>query len=286
MGPHSFKCGKKTHADNKGDLKCLASMGPHSFKCGKVTCAIQPEPVHQASMGPHSFKCGKCCPVRCRCKAQSRFNGAALFQVRKAANKRVFISSPQTLQWGRTLSSAERWIGKPPCSPLVCGFNGAALFQVRKVIQVDAKPRRVCPLQWGRTLSSAERRCDKPPKEKHRKASMGPHSFKCGKTENFSDSSAMAMSFNGAALFQVRKEDSGFENPADSMLQWGRTLSSAESAKTERRVPFHSALQWGRTLSSAERNSRCRLWQDCWRASMGPHSFKCGKMKLADETRR
>ena len=62
------------------------------------------------------------------------------------------------------------------------------------------------------------------------------------------------------------------------MLQWGRTLSSAESREiVEERVIAWPALQWGRTLSSAESRPASGRLSRNGLASMGPHSFKCGK---------
>ena len=107
MGPHFFKC---------GNWKCIpgtsprysASMGPHFFKCGNISeqlakrraiLALQwgrtfssaetngmlqrKKPIDVASMGPHFFKCGNPRSGRTRHGTCNRFNGAALFQVRK-----------------------------------------------------------------------------------------------------------------------------------------------------------------------------------------------------------
>ena len=158
-------------------------------------------------MGPHSFKCGK------------KGSPAEIWEDMKS------------LQWGRTLSSAERSQGSAcrlpflPCfngaalfqvrkarrlgdfAPSACGFNGAALFQVRKEVHQETTSRNSHGLQWGRTLSSAESLLSiglwKSPV---RLASMGPHSFKCGK------------------LGEATKRREAWRG-----LQWGRTLSSAES---------------------------------------------------------
>ena len=74
---------------------------------------------------------------------------------------------------------------------------------------------------------------------------MGPHSFKCGKK--------LADGFNGAALFQVRKvQTPSTATLRPDRLQWGRTLSSAESTTTTTTKRYLLQLQWGRTLSSAE----------------------------------
>ena len=60
--------------------------------------------------------------------------------------------------------------------------------------------------------------------------------------------------FNGAALFQVRKVPAN-RSAEDGLqqLQWGRTLSSAESDNRLSKKELRERLQWGRTLSSAER---------------------------------
>ena len=60
-------------------------------------------------------------------------------------------------------------------------------------------------LQWGRTLSSAESRNVRASKEWIHSASMGPHSFKCGKDHRLHLFNTVEYRFNGAALFQVRK---------------------------------------------------------------------------------
>ena len=48
-----------------------------------------------------------CAPVDNRKLGRSRFNGAALFQVRKFVGQRGDVFFQRVLQWGRTLSSAE-----------------------------------------------------------------------------------------------------------------------------------------------------------------------------------
>ena len=114
------------------------------------------QPFFPASMGPHSFKCGKRAQSIDRHRLDHRFNGAALFQVRKGPNCLPSQAGIFLLQWGRTLSSAESWrvIGLRKTGE-AC-FNGAALFQVRKDRQAKAREDLKAKLQWGRTLSSAE----------------------------------------------------------------------------------------------------------------------------------
>ena len=108
-------------------------------------------------MGPHSFKCGKKFFLSPEVFPHSGFNGAALFQVRKALFRRL-------------------------CFWTASRFNGAALFQVRKVFRGTAGFEFVKELQWGRTLSSAERASAITEGKAASQASMGPHSFKCGKS--------------------------------------------------------------------------------------------------------
>ncbi len=182
-------------------------MGPHSFKCGKtIHRGSHLRLRKRASMGPHSFKCGK----RDITRNQSLASGS--------------------LQWGRTLSSAERtrwWMARYGHSR---SFNGAALFQVRKDGDVLLIGFGFSALQWGRTLSSAERATwlFKP---------YNPKPLQWGRTlssaESFSAGSrryGAILGFNGAALFQVRKGRSAhFFIGKKNQLQWGRTLSSAES---------------------------------------------------------
>ena len=111
------------------------------------------------------------------------------------------------LQWGRTLSSAE--------------VN----------IDYSVKPNLQW-LQWGRTLSSAEVDPSPVSLRVSSSASMGPHSFKCGSIKETKRIRRMPKGFNGAALFQVRKFQLGTRTATQvPMLQWGRTLSSAEVKK-------------------------------------------------------
>ena len=182
-------------------------------------------------MGPHFFKCGKSSKNFAVTALPMRFNGAALFQVRK---------EPLGLKGFKAPSG---------------GFNGAALFQVRKA-QVVVSPALLFfqRLQWGRTFSSAESSdgFDDYPRAQY--ASMGPHFFKCGKVCEISSAMFARDSFNGAALFQVRKGDCQLICvTATTELQWGRTFSSAERLRNyHAELVYRDELQWGRTFSSAE----------------------------------
>ena len=108
-------------------------------------------------------------------------------------------------------------------------------------------------LQWGRTLSSAEvilvGACR-----------IQTGALRWGRTLSSAEVNHLlcffhflAVRFNGAALFQVRKSFGEKETPAGGLLlQWGRTLSSAE-------------------VLGVGKGTDKKIW-----ASMGPHSFKCG----------
>ena len=161
-------------------------------------------------MGPHSFKCGK------------------------VPRDRTGSTNPAWLQWGRTLSSAES----------------------RR--QFQRLQRSSMLLQWGRTLSSAERKQPRQPCLQIPPASMGPHSFKCGKLKSTVNSTGLSCNASmGPHSFKCGKQTRHTRRDRRTReLQWGRTLSSAErsQSKTDRRI--------------------ARL------ASMGPHSFKCGKNEL------
>ena len=184
MGPHSFKCGKRCGHERmvegvqsfngaalfqvrKAEMltntvipEIKASMGPHSFKCGKGPFAPNGAPWPSASMGPHSFKCGKSIRPIGTLTTLGELQWGRTLSSAERTNKSRMRRGREKLQWGRTLSSAER---SKPCranTRTLTGFNGAALFQVRKVAKCASKKKKVRP------------------------ASMGPHSFKCGKRES------------------------------------------------------------------------------------------------------
>ena len=111
---------------------------------------------------------------------------------------------------------------------------------------------------WIASMGPHFFKCGKMPKadqQRHRVyASMGPHFFKCGKIPQIAARFFAILGFNGAALFQVRKN--------------GDDLTAKINA---------IELQWGRTFSSAEKEERKDNDYKDGRASMGPHFFKCGK---------
>ena len=193
-------------------------------------------------------------PIR---ESISRFNGAALFQVRKVRILSTTKNIWWKLQWGRTLSSAERTKHPVACSLLYRRASmGPHSFKCGKLECLRPLSKDVKVLQWGRTLSSAERKPAKFKSGTQYLASMGPHSFKCGKVQYRQAESGFLICFNGAALFQVRK---------------GRRQWSKETGGGRASMGPHS-FKCGKT-------TRQRGNYSATRASMGPHSFKCGKVQ-------
>ena len=107
MGPRFFNRGKlpQGHADV---LRAAASMGPRFFNRGKGIAKGTIVDRLSASMGPRFFNRGKTVPACSRLCGRSRFNGAAVFQPRKASVRWPAAWRGGRLQWGRGFSTAER----------------------------------------------------------------------------------------------------------------------------------------------------------------------------------
>ena len=178
-------------------------------------------------MGPHSFKCGSRCCSPLQCFRGSCFNGAALFQVRKSP-RRPAEAPRETRFNGAALFQVRKFGWEVPCHGDASCFNGAALFQVRK-----------CS-------------CYKSTRQSNTRFN-GAALFQVRKSNSMRFANLTRWSFNGAALFQVRK--------------WQKRL---------RKPSMMALLQWGRTLSSAEVCIQKQWLNIKYHASMGPHSFKCG----------
>ena len=155
-------------------------MGPHFFKCGNLLSRLLKKDLKQRFNGAALFQVRKYLRERCSQYDRNRFNGAALFQVRK-------LKRTRRIRRGQS------------------GFNGAALFQVRKFDCVIIQTKSLEKLQWGRTFSSAEISELGEALDESSDASMGPHFFKCGNLNNLKKRASQHEGFNGAALFQVRK---------------------------------------------------------------------------------
>ena len=133
-------------------------------------------------------------------------------------------------------------------------------------------------LQWGRTFSSAESHFKCSGMDDWTRGFNGAALFQVRKDFRHDCTLMESKCFNGAALFQVRKANQRQTQPMIvGKLQWGRTFSSAESADTVPTGVEKLMLQWGRTFSSAERWPSAIGIRTKNIASMGPHFFKCGK---------
>ena len=276
-------------------------------------------------MGPHSFKCGKLRKPVLKRFCCSRFNGAALFQVRKARQSQTHGCHRTSLQWGRTLSSAESFFrcqGSYLTSILQWGRTLSSAERI--VCCVCLIPIRF--LQWGRTLSSAESFISNHIDACALSPFNGAALFQVRKANNASSFARSSFFFNGAALFQVRKACRRSGDPTDKRIFNGAALFQVRKAQGDIRrrqggFPFNGAalfqvrkailrrlhflknfsfngaalfqvrkvqfvfpllfsphpLQWGRTLSSAESSLLLCFQRRRVVPSMGPHSFKCGK---------
>ena len=157
-------------------------------------------------------------------------------------------------------------------------------------------------LQWGRTLSSAEKAAKggwafnaieasmgphsfKCGKELERRAyetssmaSMGPHSFKCGKRPCGSEARGLYRCFNGAALFQVRKNS--FRQPlsrAEARFNGAALFQVRKTPITDYHRRREQAASMGPHSFKCGKYDTINLIANGIAASMGPHSFKCGK---------
>ena len=119
--------------------------------------------------------------------ADERFNGAALFQVRKVDRHIERINRIIHASMGPHFFKCGKIHKRLPYRSIHLSFNGAALFQVRKGPSGIPLGKRKRKLQWGRTFSSAE-------------SPLGRGKGKDAQT-----------CFNGAALFQVRKGRGGWD---------------------------------------------------------------------------
>ena len=83
-------------------------------------------------MGPHFFKCGKAKLNSHSAQNPARFNGAALFQVRKVPLLRRLCFRLATASMGPHFFKCGKKMTIFIMRNGHHGFNGAALFQVRK----------------------------------------------------------------------------------------------------------------------------------------------------------
>ena len=187
-------------------------------------------------------------PMRC-------FNGAAVFRLRKDQRQRggrgregLASMGPQSfdcgknnyesrptpaggLQWGRSLSTAES--GRPRLSRFARhGFNGAAVFRLRKGpckhLGENTRLASMGPQSFdcGKRHAFLEYRPEIV-------ASMGPQSFDCGKCATCDKWEPLPAASMGPQSFDCGKPACQPQSKRAGELQWGRSLSTAESERSE-----------------------------------------------------
>ena len=181
-------------------------MGPHFFKCGKPSGRLTTSGSPARFNGAALFQVRKEVWIGSDLRAVHCFNGAALFQVRKARSYNFPTTTQRLLQWGRTFSSAERCNFYHIIATLSTCFNGAALFQVRKAARRSERATETRRFNGAALFQVRKGELEYGTRQDRRHASMGPHFFKCGKVFEFLFALIVHRRFNGAALFQVRKE--------------------------------------------------------------------------------
>jgi len=88
------------------------------------------------------------------------------------------------------------------------------------------------------------------------KASMGPQFFHCGNTHSPHPHRHATNSFNGAAVLSLRKcSFRTSPQPAQPVLQWGRSSFTAEMTWSVLPTMVVESLQWGRSSFTAEMQS-------------------------------
>ena len=155
-------------------------------------------------MGPRFFNRGKDWMNSTPVAHASCFNGASVFQPRKARKSRVSPGCRPELQWGLGFSTEESRFSQL-FPPAVARFNGASVFQPRKEAGGVELPPIITWLQWGLGFSTEESPLQADTGDRRRN------------------------SFNGASVFQPRKEAKRRELlNLLRVLQWGLGFSTEE----------------------------------------------------------
>ena len=254
MGPRLFSRGNATRRD-VGRRSTVASMGPRLFSRGNK---VVPEGGKAKGTGfngaaafqPRKRKARARCPSVVEqlqwgrgfsaaetrtvfafpCRHPTGFNGAAAFQPRKLGAVPIWSCArrasmgPRLFSRGNTLEDALVGFVHNAASMgprlfsrgNICANNpglivarasmGPRLFSRGNASLLSAHRRRDALLQWGRGFSAAE---------------TPPQTPKFGRPTT---------SFNGAAAFQPRKQESQYtQRPRIESLQWGRGFSAAET---------------------------------------------------------
>ena len=155
------------------------------------------------------------------------FNGAAVLRPRRASLVRLKKGIPHPLQWGRGLTTAEsrRWSRQ---HAHMAPFNGAAVLRPRRGSSSRISRWRVASFNGAAVL--------RPRRDRYRPSIV-----------------VVIVAFNGAAVLRPRRGRCRLMTPTHSVnLQWGRGLTTAESANLPHVFAHATDLQWGRGLTTAE----------------------------------
>ena len=209
-------------------------------------------------------------------------NGAATFRPRRGLSPVALELLAKSLQWGRDLSAAERWISfGRRAGP--SRFNGAATFRPRRErAGGDDLDHIIAVLQWGRDLSAAESGGSRP-------RPTASRALQWGRDLSAAESVYGQGQVAHVLVLQWGRDLSAAESSkprailfVPNALQWGRDLSAAESKEYFDSVVYFIELQWGRDLSAAESRRAVRAGHR-GRASMGPRPFGRGEILLGYE---
>ena len=178
---------------------------------------------------------------------------------------------PRSFERGDKPRTWQRHPGRPR-------FNGAALFRARRRAGRHHRWRDLISFN-GAALFRARRR-NSPyacPVGRY-SASMGPRSFERGDEGYGVASGTRPVTFNGAALFRARRpvlSHQGFS--VNQTLQWGRALSSAETARLMREASEENEPSMGpRSFERGDSQAGGQVACPFGCPSMGPRSFERG----------
>ena len=203
MGPHFFKCGNSiAFGYSTSPPQCF--NGAALFQVRKLTNrSIQRLTAPLLQWG-RTFSSAEIAVSMERCQWSGVLQWGRTFSSAEIKVMRRIKNEDGLLQWGRTFSSAEIGKGKAKERQRKSLQWGRTFSSAEIRVRLSVLWRRKW-LQWGRTFSSAEIPRQTLRYKPATKASMGPHFFKCGNSISFCSFHQRLWSFNGAALFQVRK---------------------------------------------------------------------------------
>ena len=204
-------------------------MGPPSFNGGRGTSARNSSGTMPGFNGASVFQRRKALGGRSESCTRSCFNGASVFQRRKGLGGVLAAPPRLSLQWGLRLSTEEGPTRHTLFQHGCAGFNGASVFQWRKDVNTTQTLAWLILLQWGLRLSTEE--------------GLGFPKRLCW----------------------------------PNTLQWGLRLSTEEGPGEAVETIYLEELQWGLRLSTEEGFVNPAIFRLTGPASMGPPSFNGGR---------